>query len=263
MSGDSMKKIITWNIEGLYTRRELFLEMANESQADIICLQEPKKDNAWLRRFRADYYSVFPSQAENPSHHGGSVIYFREQPIAMKNQIKNELFKFMECEGRFGILEYPSFFLINIYLPNAGNERENFENKALSFEWLNTLCSLADKQKPVIACGDFNVARYYRDEVKRREHRGTAGFDSNEILMLERFKALGFVDAVMHMYPDEKSICDYLISKSINDNITRFYTVDYIMVSERIADKIQSVDILIDYERHKSKHLPIEMVIDI
>ena len=251
-------KIISWNIGGLFSNRDSFLRLAGESGADFICIQESKANNQTMETLRPERYHVLASESER-SVHQGSAIYYRNEPVLMTRHAPPCISE----EGRFQCLDYDDFCLINAYMPNAGNNKKFLSKKVKSLEWLISVAKTLDKRKPTIICGDMNVGRYYKEEVRRKARNSRSGFTSEEKHLFNQLLDLGFIDVVVHQYPNEGDIVSYLDNKSGKSDISDSYRLDYILVSERLKNQIISVDILTEYERHNCKHLPIELVISL
>ena len=150
-------RLITLNVDGLHTKitTGFFQDFISKTGADVYCLQETRTSSSTIEMMKPAGYSVAVSESNN-KRYGGCVTYIKEDPLATR---RNSL-QFMEHEGRFILLEYPGYYLLNIYLPNAGANKQRLDKKIESLEWLIRLSKLLDEKKPVIMCGDFNVAAY-------------------------------------------------------------------------------------------------------
>ena len=131
-----------------------------------------------------------------------------------------------------------------------------------SLKWLYYTVRLLDK-KPIIICGDFNVGTYYKEEVKKNANNYRAGFTSEEKYMFKCFLSLDLINVLNYKYPSEKDLVDFLTERAKKPDIANGYTLDYIFVSNLLKDKIEKVNILTEKERYDTKHLPIELIINI
>jgi exodeoxyribonuclease-3 len=273
-------KIVTWNIGGIQARKVTFQEICQETDADVVCIQETKKDVAFVEKCAKEVgYKVSASETYNTSHGGSAVFYKNIKPIGYTTDVPEKAnANFMTSEARIHTLKYSGCFLISVYLPNTRKDPPPSTNSMLgkkrsSFDCLKEMHNMMDSVEPLIICGDFNVATYYLDMSYRDKNvTGEPGFYIKEQVMLKKFKDLGYVDAFRYMHPNDENLYEYLTeklkdkkignAKLIERKIRNSFTLDYILVSDRIKERIKSVELLTKYINRDETHMVTEMVMD-
>lgn len=247
-------KIITVNVNGIEGYKEMFLSFLLDSQADIFCIQETRVLAEKVGILKPDGYNNFAN--DTVDKHSGCAVYYTNEPIMMSKNFPESI-----GEGRMLAVEYKGFYLINIYLPNAGDNLQSLNEKIKAMQWLTTFSQKLAAKKPTIIAGDFNVATYYKDEVRRKQHKAGAGFNKYEQGMFKNLLQQGFSDVLTHQYKSEEELVAYLDATG-NDNISNRHRLDYILVTENLLDKIVSVDVHTEMQRSEGDmHLPIELVL--
>ena len=244
-------KFISWNVNGLRAcMNKGFLDFFNNADADIFCLQETK-----LQAGQIDLdlpgYSQYWNYAQKKGY-SGTAVFSRECPVRAVNGVGTES---LDTEGRMITLEFPEFFFVTCYTPNAQRGLARIEHR-LNWDkaFRDALCKL-DNQKPVIICGDLNVAHQEIDLKNPASNRGNAGFSDEE---RESFTALldaGFTDSFRFLNPDTTGAYtwwSYMYNARANNAGWR---IDYFLVSNRIADRITATPIYSDV--FGSDHCPI------
>lgn len=243
-------KFISWNVNGIRACMEKgFLDYAKDADADFICIQETK---AQPEQVKLDIpgYKQFWNSAEKKGY-SGTLILAKEEPISF------DVTGF-DNEGRTVCLEYKDFYLVDNYVPNAqdGLARIDYrlEWEAKRRDYLKEL----DKKKPVILCGDLNVAHNEIDLKNPKTNVGNAGFSDEERGAFTELLAAGFVDAYRYLYPEkvEYSWWSYRM-KARERNVG--WRIDYFVVSERLKDQIK--DVVIRGDVFGSDHCPVELYI--
>ena len=250
-----MKKLISWNVNGFRAiLQKNFLEYFNSVDADIFCLQEIKLQEGQID-FKPDGYNCYWNYAENKGY-SGTAVFTKETPISISYDIGME---HHDKEGRVITLEFKDYYLVNVYTPNSQTELARL-NYRLSWEddFRNYLLILNSK-KPVILCGDLNVAHTEIDLKNPKTNTTNAGFTIEERKKFTQLLESGFVDSFRYLHPnviDAYSWWSYRFNARKNNAGWR---IDYFIVSNKIKDKI--VEANIHNEILGSDHCPVELII--
>lgn len=252
-----MKKLISWNVNGLRACvgknfEEEFLAL----DADFFCLQETKLQEGQLD-LSFDGYSSYWNYAEKKGY-SGTAIFAKEEPLSVAYGLGDAYY---DSEGRVITLEYPEFYLVNCYTPNAQDGLKRLEYRMSWEDRLRAYLISLDQKKPVIYCGDLNVAHKEIDLKNPKSNVKNPGFSPEE---REKFTTLlesGFVDSFRWFYPDltgAYSWWSYRFNARANNAGWR---IDYFVVSKRLTDKLISASI--HNEIYGSDHCPVELIVDI
>lgn len=252
-----MKKLISWNVNGLRACvgknfEEEFLAL----DADFFCLQETKLQEGQLD-LSFDGYSSYWNYAEKKGY-SGTAIFAKEEPLSVAYGLGDAYY---DSEGRVITLEYPEFYLVNCYTPNAQDGLKRLEYRMSWEDRLRAYLISLDQKKPVIYCGDLNVAHKEIDLKNPKSNVKNPGFSPEE---REKFTTLlesGFVDSYRWFYPDltgAYSWWSYRFNARANNAGWR---IDYFVVSKRLTDKLISASI--HNEIYGSDHCPVELIVDI
>lgn len=239
-------RIASWNVNGLRAiLKKDFLLSIEELQPDVLCLQEIK---AKVEQLPHDILPKFPLRTINSATrpgYSGTAIFSKETFIDRSDLTKTQEALIDPSEGRVTISEFSWFFLVNVYTPNSGPEllRLPFRSKTWDIAFLELLKKL-EKEKPVIACGDFNVAHQEIDLFHPENNHFSAGFTDEERLGMSRYIQGGFVDVYRHFYPLEKgkgftwwSYRAGARSRNVG------WRIDYFLASSSLVKNIQSVGV--------------------
>ncbi|MEN2465865.1 exodeoxyribonuclease III [Ornithinibacillus sp. FSL M8-0202] len=250
-------RLVSWNVNGLRACvRKGFLDYFNEIDADIFCVQETKLQEGQIK-LELDGYFQYWNYAERKGY-SGTAVFTKQKPLSVKYGIGEED---TQPEGRIITMEFADFFLINVYTPNSQRDLARLD---VRLEWEDALFQHImehDKIKPVILCGDLNVAHQEIDIRNYKTNYGNSGFTDEEREKMTRFLNAGFIDTLRHFYPDEEGIYTWWsYMKTVRErNIG--WRIDYFIVSERLKDN------LIDSNAHSailgSDHCPIILEIKI
>ncbi len=250
-------KFISWNVNGLRACvNKGFLQFFNEAQADIFCVQETKLQQGQID-FEPDGYLAYWNYAEKKGY-SGTAVFTRKEPISVKYGMGIEAH---DREGRLITLEFEDFFFINAYVPNAQRELTRLgyrmEWEDAFFDYITAL----DRKKPVIFCGDLNVAHTEKDLKNPKTNHGNAGFTDEERSKMTRLLDSGFTDTFRYFYPDREGIYSWwsYMFKAREKNAG--WRIDYFISSKRLDKKLVSADILTDI--YGSDHCPILLEADI
>ena len=250
-------KLISWNVAGFRAcLKKGFKEFFDEANADVFCLQEVKALKGEYD-FSPEGYNeyLFPAVKKGYS---GTLIYSKEKPLNVKYGIDIEEY---DNEGRTITLEFEKFYLVTVYVPNVKRDLSRMESRMAFEDAFKKYLLKLDKNKPVVICGDFNVAHEEIDIKNYKTNRGNAGFTDEE---REKFSILldsGFIDTYRYFNPDKKDAYtwwSYLFNARSNNAGWR---IDYFLVSKRIIDDVKDVKIYSDVMG--SDHCPIGITLDL
>lgn len=248
-------KFISWNVNGLRAcMKKGFMDFFDAENADFFCLQETKMQYSQLT-FEFPGYEIFFCDAEKKGY-SGTAIFAKKAPISAAYGIDIEEH---DKEGRVITLEYDDFYLVNVYTPNSKNELLRLPYR---MEWEDAfrkyLLNL-DAKKPLVLCGDLNVAHKEIDLKNPKTNRKSAGFTDQERGKFDELLNAGFVDTFRHLYPDQEEAYTWwsMISRARERNAG--WRIDYFVVSARLADKI--ADAKIYAEIYGSDHCPVGLVL--
>ena len=248
-------KLISWNTNGLRAAiNKGFFDFFKEVDADIFCIQETKMQDDQVT-FDFAPYVMFMNSAEKKGY-SGTMVIAKKPPLHVVYGIEGEF----NDEGRAITVEYENFFLVNVYTPNSQEELRRLPYRMVYEDKLRAYLTKLDAIKPVILCGDLNVAHQEIDLKNPDSNHKNPGFSDEE---REKFSLLlnaGFVDSYRHLYPDvvKYSWWSYRFfarEKGIG------WRIDYFVVSERIKHKITQADIL--DQVFGSDHCPVLLEIDL
>ena len=244
-------KFISWNVNGLRAcMGKGFLNFFKEQDADIFCLQETKLQEGQIDLELPGFYQYW-NYAEKKGY-SGTAVFTKEEPLQVTYGIGIEEH---DHEGRVITLEYPDFYFITVYTPNSQNElarlpyRMKWEDDFLSY-----LKSLEEK-KPVVICGDLNVAHKEIDLKNPKSNHKNAGFTDEE---REKFTALtqaGFIDTFRYFYPDVKDVYSWWSYRFEAREKNAGWRIDYFVVSEALKERLE--DAMIYHEVMGSDHCPV------
>ena len=225
------------------------------SDADAFCLQETKLQEGQIEMEPEGYYSYW-DYAEKKGY-SGTAIFVKEKPLSVKYGIGVDEH---DREGRSICLEYEDYYLLTVYVPNSQNELQRLGYR-MSWEddWRRYVSEL-DKIKPVIYCGDLNVAHESIDLKNPKTNHHNAGFTDEERAKFSELLDAGFVDSFRYLYPDREKYSWWSYRMKARERNVG-WRIDYFVVSDRIKDKIRESEILTD--RFGSDHAPVELVIDL
>jgi exodeoxyribonuclease III len=252
-------KIVSWNVNGIraIAKKSFFTDLELLA-ADILCLQETKAQNHQFAETLKSLngYHLFSNSAERPGYSGTAVI----SKIKPLNVTKGINIKDHDTEGRVLCLEFDAFFLVNVYVPNSGSElkrlvyRQNWDD--VFFNFLKDL----EKVKPVIVCGDFNVAHKAIDLARpKANYNKTAGYMQEEIDGMDRFIGGGLADTFRHIHPEATGKYSWWSYRLDARSKNVGWRIDYFLVSESILQSVENAFIL--DEITGSDHCPVGIVL--
>ena len=250
-------KFISWNVNGLRAcMQKGFLDFVSSENADFVCIQETK-----MHETQADVpleLNKYFNSAEKKGY-SGTAIFTSHKPVSVTyNGMDIDLHAH---EGRMITFETEKFYLINVYTPNSQDGLKRLDYRMQWEDDFRDYIMRLDKIKPVILCGDLNVAHNEIDLKNPKTNRGNAGFSDEEREKIGRLLDSGFVDSFRYLHPDETGRYSWWSYRFNARKNNAGWRIDYFIVSERIKDKITRADILSDV--YGSDHCPVVLEIDI
>ncbi len=250
-------KYVSWNVKGIRAvLNKGFLDYFNQSDADIFCLQETKCQPNQVSLDLPGYYQYFHSGERKG--YSSTAVFTRKQPISVEYDFESE--NEHPKEGRVMTLEYENFYLVNAYVPNSKEGLTRLDYRTVWESDLLKHLQKLDAIKPVVYCGDLNVAKEEIDIKNPATNHNNAGFSDQERQMMRDLLANGFTDSFRYLYPDtvKYSWWSYRFNARANNAGWR---IDYFIVSDRIKDKIN--DSIIRNDIYGSVHCPVDLDIDL
>lgn len=252
--------MVSWNINGLRAIvKKNFYKDIKKLNPDILCLQETKaQDDLVIKELSLlNNYYIYVNSAEKKGYSGTATLS-KSKPISVQNDIGLDAHDY---EGRVICLEYPNFYLVNVYVPNSGQQLERLDyRKKWDSDFLNYLTNLK-KRKPLIIAGDFNVAHRPIDlKNDKANYNKTAGYTQIEIDGMSAMINAGFVDVFRHLHPNQIAYTYWSYRfKARERNIG--WRIDYFLISSMLKNNIKTTSILSDY--YGSDHCPIHLEINL
>ena len=248
-------KLISWNVNGLRAcLKKGFEDVVRGFDADFFCIQETKMQQGQAKVDLPDYEEFYCSA--DKKGYSGTAIYAKESPMSVQYNFGEHT-----DEGRSIILEYEKFYLINVYVPNSQEKLKRLDYRMKweddIREFLTTLSSI----KPVVMCGDLNVAHREIDLKNPASNRGNAGFSDEERGKFGELLEAGFVDTFRYLYPDKEGVYSWWSYRFNARRNNAGWRIDYFIVSESLKDKIKEATI--HTEIFGSDHCPVELDIEL
>ena len=250
-----MKKMISWNVNGLRACvGKGFLDVFQELDADIFCIQESKLQAGQIDLDIPGYYQYW-SYADKKGY-SGTALFTKEEPLSVVYGLGIDVH---DHEGRVIAAEYEDYYVVTCYTPNSQNELARLPYR---MEWEDAFRSYLKKleeKKPVIFCGDLNVAHREIDLKNPRTNRKNAGFTDEERGKFSELLDAGFIDTYRHFYPDTEGAYSWWSYRFHAREKNAGWRIDYFCVSESLKDRLVSASI--HSEIMGSDHCPVELVI--
>lgn len=251
-------KLISWNVNGIRAvMKKGFMNFFDEQQADILCLQEIKVHNDDLpldiRQIGAlDGYIGYWNGAERKGYSGTATLT-KTEPLSYENEIGDRRF---DAEGRFQILEFEKFFLINTYVPNVKSDLSRLDERQEFDVLLREKSKELEQKKPVIICGDMNVAHNPIDLARPKPNEGNAGYTDEERAGMTNYINAGFIDTFRLCHPEKVQYSWWSYRGRARENNVG-WRIDYFLTSDALRPEITSADIL--DQVMGSDHCPVEL----
>ncbi len=249
--GDFMKKFVSWNVNGLRACvTKGFLDYFNEVKADIFCIQETKLQEGQID-LELEGYHQYWNYAEKKGY-SGTAMFCKEKPVSVSYGIGIEEH---DHEGRVITAEFDNYYFVTCYTPNSQNELKRLDYR---MEWEDAFrgyLTELEKAKPVILCGDLNVAHKEIDLKNPKTNRKNAGFTDEERSKMTTLLNDGFTDTFRYFYPDREGIYSWWSYRFKAREKNAGWRIDYFIVSSSLEDKLRSADI--HTEIMGSDHCPV------
>ena len=249
-------KFISWNVNGIRACiTKGFEERFRELDADIFCLQETKCQQGQVELDLPGYHQYW--NYANRRGYSGTAVFTKEEPLSVSCGIGIEEH---DKEGRVITLEFPKFYFVTVYTPNSQSELRRLEYRMQwEKDFLEYLLRLQET-KPVICCGDFNVAHKEIDLKNPKTNRKNAGFTDEERSCFTRMMEVGFIDTYRYFYPDQEGIYSWWSYRFRAREKNAGWRIDYFIVSPALKEYLE--DAKIHTEILGSDHCPIELDMD-
>ena len=246
-------KMISWNVNGLRAAMgKGFMDSFAALDADIFCLQETKLQQGQIDLDLPGYHQYW-NYAEKKGY-SGTAVFSRQEPLSVKLGIGRDEF---DHEGRVITLEFPEFFFITVYTPNS---QDGLQRLPYRMQWEDAFLDYIrglDESKPVIFCGDLNVAHTEIDLKNPKSNVRNAGFTQEERDKMSCLLSSGFIDTFRHFYPDARNEYSWWSYRFHARENNAGWRIDYFIVSERLREKLDGASI--HQEIYGSDHCPVEL----
>ena len=249
-------KFISWNVNGLRAcLGKGFQEYFDRADADFFCLQETKLSDGQLSLPLPGYHAYW-NYADKKGY-SGTAVFAREEPLNVTYGVGVPE---LDTEGRMITLEYPKFYLVTCYTPNAQRELARIDHRMKWDDAFRAKLAQLDGQKPVVVCGDLNVAHREIDLKNPASNRGNAGFSDQERESFQKTLDMGFTDTFRSLYPEQAGIYSWWSYMFHAREKNAGWRIDYFLVSSRTVGQIRQAAIHCDILG--SDHCPVELVWD-
>ncbi len=252
-------RLVSWNVNGLraVTKKDpSFQEIFSTLDADVFALQETKLQEGQLALDLPGYHQTW-NYAERKGY-SGTAVFSKDEPLQVIRQIGCPV---ADDEGRVCALEFPAYWFVNVYTPNAKEGLARIDDRMVwDARYREFLCELA-ANKPVVTCGDFNVAHNEIDLKNPKSNRGNAGFSDEERNDFTQLLAAGFTDTFRAHFPDLEGAYSWWSYRFKAREKNAGWRIDYFLVSDSIAERVTGASIL--NEVYGSDHCPVELTIEL
>lgn len=250
-------KLISWNVNGLRACvQKGFLDYFKAADADIFCIQESKMQAGQLDLELPGYYQYW-NYAEKKGY-SGTAVFTKREPLSVSCGIGLDEH---DHEGRVITLEYENFYIVTVYTPNSQNELARLDYRMIWEDDFHAYLKKLEKTKPVVVCGDMNVAHREIDLKNPKTNRKNAGFTDEERKKMTELLDDGFIDTFRYFYPDKTDIYSWWSYRFSARAKNAGWRIDYFLVSEALKDRLK--DAAIHTEVMGSDHCPVELDIEL
>ena len=252
-----MKKFISWNVNGLRAcAGKNFLEVFRDLDADVFCIQESKLQEGQIELDFPGYYDYW-NYAEKKGY-SGVAMWTKDKPLSVRYGIGVEEH---DHEGRVITAEFEDYYLITVYTPNSQNELKRLDYRMRWEDDFLAYCLKLEQEKPVIWCGDLNVAHEEIDLKNPKTNHMNAGFTDEEREKMTKVLSSGFTDSFRYLYPDARDVYSWWSYRMRAREKNVGWRIDYFIVSDQLKDRIRDAKIHMDIPG--SDHCPVELDIEI
>ncbi|EAD8202702.1 exodeoxyribonuclease III [Listeria monocytogenes] len=246
-------RLISWNVNGLRAAvKKGFLEYFEEVDADIFCLQETKLQEGQIELDLPAYKDYWNYAVKKG--YSGTAIFTKVEPLSFQYGLG---IPEHDTEGRVITLEFEEFFMVTVYTPNSQAELKRLDYRMTFEDAILEYVKNLDNTKPVVLCGDLNVAHEEIDLKNPKTNRKNAGFSDEERAKFSAFLDAGFIDSFRYFYPDLTDAYSWWSYRMNARARNTGWRIDYFVVSERLKDKL--VDAKIHADVLGSDHCPVEL----
>lgn len=250
-------KLISWNVNGIRACvTKGFLDYFKDVDADIFCIQESKLQEGQIN-LELEGYLQYWNYAIKKGY-SGTAIFTKKEPLSVSYGLSIQEH---DEEGRVITLEFEDFYMITVYTPNSQNELARLDYRMVWDDEFRKYIKALDNIKPVIVCGDLNVAHKEIDLKNPKTNRKNAGFTDEEREKLTAILNEGFIDSYRYFYPDKKDSYSWWSYRFKAREKNAGWRIDYFLVSEKLKDKLEGADI--HTEILGSDHCPVQLTIDL
>ncbi|MBN8251399.1 exodeoxyribonuclease III [Priestia flexa] len=231
-------KLVSWNVNGLRACvKKGFMDYFHEVDADLFCIQETKLQEGQIDLVTEGYHQYW-NYAEKKGY-SGTAIFTKKKPLGVTYGIRD----FEDLEGRVITLEFEELFVVTMYTPNA---KRDLTRLAYRLEWEDAVRSYLielNQQKPVVFCGDLNVAHTPLDLRNDKSNKGNSGFTTEEREKMTQLLAEGFVDAFRYLHPNQEGMYTWWSYMSTVRERNIGWRIDYFLISEQLKSRLKCADI--------------------
>ncbi|GAB6926718.1 exodeoxyribonuclease III [Paenibacillus sp. JCM 10914] len=248
-------KLVSWNVNGLRACvTKGFIDYFQQADADIFCVQETKLQAGQIELDLGPEYQQYWNYAEKKGY-SGTAVFTKKAPLSVRYGLEED----SEPEGRVITLEFEDFYLVNVYTPNAKRDLSRLPYRLEWEERFREYLLQLDARKPVIVCGDLNVAHQEIDLKNAKSNHGNSGFTLEERGKMTDLLAAGFIDSFRFFYPDRTDVYSWwsYMAKVRERNIG--WRIDYFLASKRLAEKLNDAEI--DCHVMGSDHCPVSLTL--
>ncbi len=250
-------KLVSWNVNGIRAcQGKGFMESFESLNADIFCLQETKCQEGQAKLDLPGYFQYW-NYAKRKGY-SGTAVFTRKEPLTVSYGIGIEEH---DQEGRVITLEFETFYLVTVYTPNSQDGLKRLDYRMTWEEAFLSYLKMLEKTKPVIFCGDLNVAHKEIDLKNPSSNHKNAGFTDEERSCFDRLLQNGFIDTFRYFYPDKADIYSWWSYRFQARDRNAGWRIDYFIVSESLKEKLE--DAVIHTEIYGSDHCPVELLVQI
>lgn len=248
-------KLISWNVNGIRACvQKGFLDFFKEEDADIFCIQESKLQEGQIDLDLPGYHQYW-NYAEKKGY-SGTAVFTKKEPLSVSYGLGIEEH---DKEGRVIACEYEDFYLVTVYTPNSKSELERLDYRMIWEDEFRAYLKRLEEAKPVIVCGDLNVAHQEIDLKNPKSNRKNAGFTDEERGKFTELLGAGFIDTFRYFYPETEGIYSWWSYRFKAREKNAGWRIDYFCTSESLKDRLVSAKIHTDI--FGSDHCPVELII--